>query len=49
MFLKKLYEKLFFEEQYLFIPEELKQYSYDYYMVPSRGGDNASVVLFSKL
>ncbi len=46
---KKIVREAVFEEQYIFIPEELKQYSYDYYMVPSRGGDNASVVLFSKL
>ena len=36
-------------DQHLFIPSELKNYSYDYYLVPVRGRDNASVVLFSKI
>lgn len=46
---KKIINEAIFVDQHLFIPSDLKEYSYDHYLVPVRGRDNASVVLFSKL
>ena len=46
---KKLVYEAVHVNQNLFIPSELKKLSYDYYIVPSQGRDNASVVLFSKI
>lgn len=46
---KKIIEEAVFVDQNLFVPGELKKLNYDQYLVPVRGRDNASVVLFSKL
>ena len=46
---KRIIEEAVFVNQNLFVLAELKKYHYDYYLVPVRGRDNASVVLFSKL
>lgn len=46
---KKIIEEAVFVDQNLFVPVELKKLNYDHYLVPVRGRDNASVVLFSKL
>ena len=46
---KKIIEEAVFVDQNLFVPGELKKMNYDHYLVPVRGRDNASVVLFSKL
>ena len=46
---KKIIDEAILIDQNLYVPNGLKQYSYDYYLVPVRGRDNASVVLFSKL
>lgn len=46
---KKIIDEAIFVDQNLFVPSELKKCSYDNYLVPVRGRDNASVVLFSKL
>lgn len=46
---KKIIDEAIFVEQQLFIPSDLQKCPYDHYLVPVRGRDNASVVLFSKL
>lgn len=46
---KKMINEAVFVDQNLFVPAKLKNYHYDHYLVPVRGRDNASVVLFSKL
>ena len=46
---RKIIDEAIFVDQHLFIPSDLKKYSYDHYLVPVRGRDNASVVLFSKI
>lgn len=46
---KRIIEEAVFVDQHLFIPSDLKKYPYDHYLVPVRGRDNASVVLFSKI
>lgn len=46
---RRIVEEAVFVNQHLFIPSELKAQPYDHYIVPVRGRDNASVVLFSKL
>ena len=42
-------EKIKIETIQDMIEASLKKYHYDHYLVPVRGRDNASVVLFSKL
>ena len=46
---KKIIDEAIYVNQDLFVPAELKKYNYDHYLVPVRGRDNASVVLFSKI
>lgn len=46
---KRIIDEAVFVDQNLFVPSELKKYSFDRYTVPVRGRDNASVVLFSKI
>lgn len=46
---KRMIDEAVFVDQNLFIPSELKKYSFDHYIVPVHGRDNASVALLSKI